>query len=264
MYSQENPENRVTVVQMNSELRRAQLELLSAHCATHQLRLHYSADDLARFGRRDVLRKSAEAAVALSEFYAAIEKRIPDSGPAPQAAVPQLTGAQLTRAVEWLCLYLRSQHDHYLPAAHPLGKQAKSAMARHFPAPLLDRVRVVELKGARVAVPEFFKQARAMGFDSLPDMPHMESITFLDVIAFNEKLSERALFHALVHTVQIEVLSLERYAELWIRGFLKTRAHFTVPLEVHAFSLASRFLRPVPDKFSVEDEVLRWAADERY
>jgi len=60
------------------------------------------------------------------------------------------------------------------------------------------------------------------------------------------------------------VLGLEQYAELWVRGFLRTRAHFTVPLEVHAFSLASKFLRPVPEKFSVEDEVLHWAADHRY
>ena len=31
-------------VQLNSELHQAHLELLSAHCATYQLRLHYSVD----------------------------------------------------------------------------------------------------------------------------------------------------------------------------------------------------------------------------
>ena len=137
-------------------------------------------------------------------------------------------------------------------------------MAPYFAAALLDRIRIVELEGARVAIPDFFAQVRVQGFNNLPDIPHMESLTFLDVVAFNEKLSERALFHALVHAVQIEVLGLERYAELWVRGFLKTHAHFTVPLEVHAFSMASRFLRPTLEKFSVEDEVLRWAADHRY
>jgi hypothetical protein len=263
MYSLENPEDRVSIVQMNSELRHAQLELLSAHCATHQLRLHYSADDLACFGRRDVLRKSAEAASALSEFYAALEKHIaaPDSAP---ASFPEATEAQIAHAVEWFSTYLLQQRERYFPSAFPLGMQTKSALAPYFPAALLDRVRFVELQGARVAVPEFFMQVRALGFDNLPDLPHMESLTFLDVVVFNEKLIERALFHSLVHSVQIEVLGLERYAELWIRGFLKTRAHFTVPLEVHAFSLASKFPRPTPEKFSVEDEVLRWAADSRY
>jgi hypothetical protein len=67
-----------------------------------------------------------------------------------------------------------------------------------------------------------------------------------------------------VHSVQIEVLGLERYAELWVHGFLKTRTHFTVPLEVQAFSLASKFLRPVPERFSVEDQIREWVAAGRY
>ena len=42
MFSWDNPEDRVAVVQMNAELRHARLELLSAECATHQLRLRFS------------------------------------------------------------------------------------------------------------------------------------------------------------------------------------------------------------------------------
>lgn len=79
MYSWEDPGDRVAIAQMNSELQHAQLELLSAHCASHQLRLRFSADDLARFGRRDILRKSAQAANALNEFFASIEKKIPEA-----------------------------------------------------------------------------------------------------------------------------------------------------------------------------------------
>ena len=256
-------EPRVSVAQLNSELRHAQLELLSAHCAIHQLRLHYTTDDLARFGQREVLRKSAEAANALSTFYALIEKRYPEAAPRPMDSF-RPTDEFVAQVVQWFSSYLRTQREFYWPAARPLDPQPKSVMAPYFPAALLDRVRMVELEGARVAPPDFLAQVRALGFENLPDIPHMESLTFLDVVAFNEKLTDRALFHALVHAVQIEVLGLEHYAELWIRGFLKTRAHFTVPLEVHAFSLASKFLRPVPETFSVEDEVLRWAADRRY
>ena len=39
MSSFEDPADRVSVVQLNSELQQAHLELLSAHGATHQLRL---------------------------------------------------------------------------------------------------------------------------------------------------------------------------------------------------------------------------------
>lgn len=262
MYSYENPDDQVPVLQMNSELQHAQLELLSAHCATHQLRLHYSSDDLARFGRRDVLRKSAEAASALNEFFSSIEKKIPRPA-IDSATAPPPTGEQIAQAVEWLSSYLRAQRERYLPAAVPLHNHLRASMWPYFSIGLLDQIRIVELKGERVAVPEFFTQIRALGFEP-PEVTHMDSLTFLDVIAFNEQLTERSLFHALVHTIQIQVLGLERYAELWVHSFIKTKAHFTVPLEVHAFSLASKFVRPAAERFSVEDQIRRWVADDRY
>lgn len=262
MCSYLDSDDRVPVVQLNSELQRAQSELLSAHCAVHQLRLHYSCADLARFGRRDVLRKSAQAATALSDFYASIEKQIPqsasDSQPAP------LTADQIALAIRQVCLYLRQQRAQYLPTAKPLSNQNKARMWPYFSPSLLDEVRVVELKGQRVPVPDFYAQARRQGFDNLPEIPHMDSLTFIDVIAFNESLNERSLFHALVHAVQFHVLGLERYTELFVQGFLRTKAHFTVPLEVHAFSLTSRFMLASPEKFSVEDCVVRWIIDARY
>jgi hypothetical protein len=263
MYECNDPQEGVSVIQLNSELRHAQLELVSAHCATHQLRLRYSADDLARFGQRDLLRRSAEAASALHQFYQGIENRAlkPE---AQRELFAQGTPEQITEAVGCLCDYLRQQREAYFPNAEPLSAPQKTAMARYYRPRLLEQVRVVELNGDRVPVPDFLAQVRALGFENLPDIQHMESLTFLDVIAFNERSSERALFHALVHTVQIQVLGLERYAELWIRGFLKGRAHYTVPLEVHAFWLGSKFLRPPAETFSVEDQVLHWAAGNRY
>ena len=260
MSSYQNPQHQVSILQMNSELEEAQLELLSAQYAVHQLRLHYSSDDLARFGRRDVLHKSAEAATVLRDFYADVENKIPQ---AEQASAPQPTPEQIAEAIEWLAGYLREQRARYSPLAAPLSNLCKARMWPHFSAALLDRIRIVELRGTAVQVPAFFAKVRALGFEP-PEIAHMDSLTFLDIIVFNQRLSERALVHALVHAVQIDLLGLQRYAELWVHGFLKTRAHFTVPLEMHAFSLSSRFLRPTMEKFSVEDEVVRWIADGRY
>ena len=261
MSSFQNPQQHVSVLQMNSELEEAQLELLSAHYAVHQLRLHYSSDDLARFGRGDVLRKSAEAATALHDFYACIENKMPQPLQSPSAGQP--TQAQIDQAIQWLISYLREQREHYAPVAAPLSNLCKARMWPYFSAGLLDQIRIVELRGAPVRIPDFFPKVRALGFEP-PEIAHMDSLTFLDVIAFNQRLSERPLVHALVHSVQIEILGLQRYGELWVHGFLKTRTHFTVPLEVHAFSLSSRFLRPAMEKFSVEDEVLRWVTEGRY
>ncbi len=263
MYSFQDSDDRIPLLQLNSELQHAQLELLSAHCATHQLRLHYSADDLARFGRRDVLRKSAQAASALNDFYVAVEKKIPqvssDSEPSSQP-----TPQQVADAVRCVSSYLQQQRDQYFVSAVPLSNQHKARMWPYFSAATLDQIRILELEGQRVPTPGFYAEARAQGFENLPEITHMDSLTFIDVIVFNESLMERSLFHALVHAVQFQLLGLERYTELFVQSFMRTRTHFTVPLEVHAFALTSKFMRPTPEKFSVEDQVVRWITDGRY
>jgi hypothetical protein len=261
MSSCENPDYRVSVLDLNSDLQQAQVELLSAQCAVHQLRLHYSSDDLARFGRRDVLRKSAEAASALHQFFSEIEKRIPARSQSASAIEP--TVDQIQQGIEWVSQYLQEQREYYAPIAGPLPPSQKATMWPYFSAALLDQIKVIELQGARVQVPRFFADVRALGFEP-PQISHMDSLTFLDVIVFNQHLSERALFHALVHAVQIQILGVQRYAELWVRSFAKTRTHFTVPLEVQAFSLASKFSRAATERFSVEGEVLRWLSEDRY
>jgi len=263
MCPQRKVKDKVTVLQMNSEIQHAHLELLSAHCAVHQLRLHYSADDLIRFGRGDVLRKSAEAASALHEFYSTIQEHRIALAPSAEA-LSEPSAEQVAQAVEWLCGCMRENREHYLPIARRLTRSEAERFAPYFSDSVLNGIRVAELHGARVPVPDFFEQARAMGYDNLPDIAHMDSLTFLNVIVFNEAITARALFHGLVHAVQIRVLGLERYAELWVRGFARGRAHFTVPLEVQAFSMASKFMLPRHPPFSVENEVLLWAAERRY
>ncbi|HEV2402393.1 MAG TPA: hypothetical protein VGS27_36020 [Candidatus Sulfotelmatobacter sp.] len=260
MSSYDNPGPRISAVQLNSELQQVQLELLNAHCAVHQLRLQYSCDDLARFGRRDLIRKSAETASALQEFYIDVERKILTT---VSEAPPPPTPEQIAQAVGWLAQYLQEQRNHYFPVGSTLSPHMKASMWPYFSSSLLDEVRVIELHGARVTVPPFFSDVRAAGFEP-PEITHMDSVTFLDLIAFNQELSERALFHALVHSVQIRKLGLQRYAELWVHSFVKGRTHFTVPLEVHAFSMASKFLRPAPERFSVEEQVDLWIHNERY
>ena len=264
MYSYPDSDDGVPLLQMNSDLQRAQVELLSAHGATDQLRLLYSAEDLARFGHREVLRKSAEAAGALNDFYSAIEKKIPEARPVPDALDPETTGNAIAEAIQRVSAYLRQQREHYVGMARPLRQELKARMWPYFSPELLEQVRMVELDGERVPAPAFYAEARAKGFDNLPEITHMDSLTFVDVVVFNERPSERSLFHGLVHVVQFQMLGVERYTELFVQAFMRTKTHYTVPLEAHAFSLTSQFLRPSVEKFSVEEQVLRWIADGRY
>jgi len=248
---------------MNSELQHAQLELLSAHCATHQLRLRFSADDLARFGQRDILRKSVQSAAALSEFYSSIEKKIPEAEAASEP-LTRLSEGQIADAVARISAYFREQREHYLASAVPLGNHQKALMWPYFCAELLDRARIVELYGARVPDPAFFAEARALGFVNLPQFAHMHSLTFLDVVVFNDRITERALFHGLVHSVQFEILGLERYTDLFVRSYVQTKHHYSVPLEAHAFALESKFAGTPSSRFSVEEKVRLWIDQGRY
>ncbi len=262
MYSWDKAEDRAAIAQMNSELQHAQLELLSAHCATHQLRLRFSVEDLARYGERDVLRKSFETASALSEYYSSLQEKI-RSQETISTPAPAPSEDQVREGIDRLSSWLRQQREHYSTSAVPLTEQHKARIARYFPAALLDRVRVVELEGQRLPNPPFYEEAKGL-FANLPDLTHMASVTFLDVVVCNGKLTERLLFHALVHAVQVQVLGLDRYSELYVRGFVDTKLHFTVPLEAHAFSLESKFVRPDAESFSVEDEVRLWLKQGRY
>ena len=263
----ENQEDRISIVQMNSELRHAELELLSAHCATHKLRLRFSAETVARHGRRDVLRKSIETASALSEYYSSIEKQMPAQGTVSAPATGLAAGLndqQILQAVEYVSSYLRDQRERYLPSAAPLSEQHQAVMRPYFSADLLEQVKVVELHGARILNPPFYAEAKALGFVSLPELTHMNSLTFLDVLVFNEGVTQRSLFHALVHAVQFQVLGLERYTELFVHSFVNTRFHFRVPIEAHAFFLESKFVRPAAASFSVEEQVRLWVKQDRY
>ena len=92
----------------------------------------------------------------------------------------------------------------------------------------------------------------------------MASLTFVDVIVFNDLIIERTLFHGLVHATQFQVLGLERYTDLFVRAFLRTNAHFTVPLETHAFAMESKFAVDPEKAFSVEEQIRLWLREGRY
>jgi hypothetical protein len=218
---------------------------------------------LARFGQRDVLRKAVEAATALSEYYASIERKIPN-GEDPSAPAPSLTEERIHEAAERFSSYLRDQRERYFPSAAPLSAHQKRLLRPYFSLALLERVKVAELDGAHVPNPPFYAEARALGFANLPELTHMHSLTFLDVVVFNERITERALVHALVHAVQFEVLGIERYAELFVRGFVNAKPHFSVPLEAQAFFLESKFVASPAHHFSVEDEVRLWVKQGYY
>src|SRR5271168_71758 len=106
MFSWDDPDDRVAIVQMDAELHHAELELISAQCATHQLRLRFSIDDLARFGERTVLRKAIAAASDLNDYYSSIEKLIPREAAGSNTGGTTLADEQISQATERVLAYL--------------------------------------------------------------------------------------------------------------------------------------------------------------
>lgn len=171
---------------------------------------------------------------------------------------------QVRDAIAKVTLYLQVQRDIYHPVGYPLSETRKEELRGFFSPALLNRVRIVELKERRVANPWFYEEARAKGIENLPDISHKVAVTFLDVVVFNQKMTDRDLFHGLVHVAQVKLLGLERFAELFVTGFLQARSYFLVPLKAHAFALDTRYAEDPLTAFSVEDEIRRWHTQNRY
>ncbi len=185
----------------------------------------------------------------------------PASGEATNPAEPAI---QVPAADNFSELELLHARARYYPQGMPLGLKTKSFLARFFDPALLGQVRIAKMAGGRVPNPSFYKEAKELGFKNLPDLKHQTTVTFLDVVVFNEQVTERALFHALVHATQVQVLGIDRYSQLFVRGFLRTKSYFMVPIKAHAFALDCQFAENRERGFSVETEVARWLREDRY
>jgi hypothetical protein len=179
-----------------------------------------------------------------------------DPSPLPEPRVAEI----IARVAE----YMRKEHALYRPASDPLSAEWKNVLRSYFPKSLLDTVRAVTLEGARIPPPPFYAEALAMSSGNFPDFVHLASVTYIDVIVFNEKIAGRTLFHGLVHAQQMNFLGLDAYVALYVRGFLKSRSWLHIPLETQAFKLEERFLMSPPDNFSVQEEVNLWLRENRY
>lgn len=263
MASLEDTSDHLASGQMNAELRHAQLEMLSAQCATDRLRLRYSPDDLAQHAQRDILRKAWSSANALFEYYNSIVNQLPDRHSVDRSTAMTIEEAKVLDASDRLARYLFEQREHFRLIGQSLAQDQQDALASFFSPDLLARARTVVLDRERLPKPPLDAEAKAMGIAGLSDFPHPSSATFGEVLVFCEEVTSRRLFHALVHTVQLEVLGMEPYAQRFVRGFLRTRTHASVPMEAHASILEAAFAEQ-SQPFSVEEKVRLWMNQGRY
>ena len=176
----------------------------------------------------------------------------------------QLPESRVAEMIAEIAAYLRQERAVYLRASHPLTPAWKAPLGHYFPKTLLDNVKTITLEGARIPPPPFYSEAVAMSAGRFPDFVHLASVTYIDVIVFNDAILPRALFHGLVHAQQMAFLELDKYVGFYLRGFLKTLSWINIPLEAQAFQLEARFSMSPPEIFSVEEEVRLWSGKGRY
>jgi hypothetical protein len=167
-------------------------------------------------------------------------------------------------AIRRFSTYLREERERYRPQGRSLTENERALFGPFFPQEVLDQVRVVALCGQRIENPHFYLEAMMLGLTHLPDMTHKASATFLDVIVFNEPVTSRAMFHALVHAAQVHVLGERFFSELFAREVLRVRSYSLVPMKAQAFALDVRFAAHPERAFSVEAEIRAWLDEGRY
>ena len=176
----------------------------------------------------------------------------------------EVTEARISGMVSGVMAYLRQERDLYSRASEPLDPVWRAAVQAYFSEPLLGSIRTVTLKEARIPPPPFYSEAMALSSGNFPDFVHLASFTYLDTIVFHDEIALRTLFHGLVHAVQMAVLGLDRYTDLYVRGFVNCRSWIAIPLEAQAYQLDTRFAMSPAASFSVEEEVKSRAEQGRY
>jgi len=177
----------------------------------------------------------------------------------------EISEARVVEMVAAIVKYMREERELYLPTSEALAAKWRSSVEQYFTRGFLDTIRTVELpRGVRIPPPHFYAEAVALSGGNFPDFVHLASVTYIDVIVFNETIKPRLLFHGLVHAQQFAILGLEPYTGLYLRAFLKARAWTRIPLEEQAFKLEERFMSAPKKPFSVEEEIKLWAREGRY
>ncbi len=252
----------VVLVQLNGGLRDAHSELRSAERAAERLRVRFTVDQIARHAEPEMLSSAQTTAMSLYDYFSSIPTPIGGPDGVPSLEGPELDENQILDAIDDITAYMREQREKYAVLGQTIDVPEARIMGRFFSPTLLAKVKIVQLADHGLGRIEV--KLKAKSHQNLLQLTHMASVTFEDVLVFNEALTARTLFHALVHAVQFRLLGLPRYTELYVRAFVATRWRFNVPLEAHAFELESRFAVDPGQAFAVEDEVRLWIEKGRY
>jgi hypothetical protein len=174
----------------------------------------------------------------------------------------QIFGQLIRIAADWV----RDENRRLRDRARALTQAETRSMAAWFGTELLNSARVVMLERCprpAFLTPELTAQLAALDVDqTLLEIDRMAGITFGDLMVIATfgapgfRLRPNLLFHELVHVAQYRALGVERFMEIYVRGFVRA-GYLGTPPEAQAYALTDRFERG--EVFSVEAEAVRLA-----
>ena len=154
-----------------------------------------------------------------------------------------LTPGQITEMISNVAVFIEEQRRILAPASRELSSAERTPLAVHFSGDVLHQTRLTRVK--HLQNPPFYVELEQMGSQNLPQFRRMAAVTFIDVIVAQADFTSSLLFHELVHVVQYRELGVQKFAELYVRGFLETGEYLSIPLERVAYHLEGLFrLRP--------------------
>jgi hypothetical protein len=180
---------------------------------------------------------------------------------------PALSLAQVEWIASAVATHIAEQRTKHAPEAMPLSSAEKRRLRAFFPTPVLDETRITQLESGRfVENPPFYDELKRWGLPArmLPDFHHMAAVTFVDVVVSHGAMSQRTLFHELVHVVQFRKMGLETFAARYVSGFLSGGGYDGIPLECNAYELDARFAGDPARPFDVAAEVQFWIDAEKF
>lgn len=175
---------------------------------------------------------------------------------------------RLARIAAWaaapaVARYIRIQHGRLWSGAPPLPAAFAQRFAPYFDESLLAGVRIAGSASLSLPRVPYARVLGRLGF-YIPGAETIAGITFGPLIAVREsEVSERLLFHELVHVVQYRLLGTADFARRYVEGFLVSGRYEEIPLEICAAVLEDRFARGGPP-FSVETAVASWLEGHGY
>ena len=168
--------------------------LLSAECATDRLRLRFSAEDIVLLWRTGSIAQGSRVGHrACTTTTAHIARQVSDPNSIAPPRASSFQEEKVLAAIDQCASIPQDQRKEYRPQGLPLGTDQHSKMKPFFRLALLAGIRIVELRNHRIPNPPFYAKAKTLGFTNLPELAHMASLTFDDVVVFPSEINGPAL-----------------------------------------------------------------------